>query len=124
MYPKWSLGATIVRSGNVLSVGQSKLNSDPGLCDFDQIGIRERVSVHAEEAALRRCANAHRATLYVARIGRNGKVALAKPCKRCRKLLSENDIRRVYYTVSPNEYSLWTPRMKEEPKEMSLSDSL
>jgi deoxycytidylate deaminase len=93
----------------VLAVGQSRLNSDPGLCDFDQIGIRKRVSLHAEEAAIKRCGNPHRATLYVARIGRNGKIALAKPCKDCRKLLTKSGIRRVFYTVDPNTYSVWTP---------------
>lgn len=109
MYPKWSLGAVVVRGGNIIAMGQSKLNTDPGLCDFEQIGIRERVSVHAEESALKRCGNPRRATLYVARVGRNGKIGLAKPCQKCAKLIESHQIRRVYYTVSPDTYAVWTP---------------
>lgn len=108
-YDKWRVGAVVVRGGNIIAMGQSKLNTDPGLCDFEQIGIRDRVSVHAEESALKRCGNPRRATLYVARVGRNGKVALAKPCQKCAKLIEAHQIRRVYYTVSPDTYAVWTP---------------
>ena len=76
-YGKWRLAAVIVKGGSVLSVGQSKLHSNPAHCDFEMPGIRERVSVHAEADALSRCGSPKGAVLYVARIGRNGKPAIS-----------------------------------------------
>jgi deoxycytidylate deaminase len=106
-YIKWRLGSVIIKGGSVLSVGQSKLNCHPGLCDFDQIGIRERVSVHAEEDAIKRCGNPKGATVYVARIGRNGKVGLAEPCKRCKRMLTDAGVKRVIYTINSHNFDVW-----------------
>ena len=96
-----------MKGGSVLSVGQSKLRTNPANCDFDVPGTRERVSEHAEMAALRRCGNPKGASLFVARIGRNGKVAMAKPCSRCRDSLIEAGIKKVFYTVLPEKFETW-----------------
>lgn len=79
------------------------------MCDFDEPGVRERVSLHAEMDALKRCGNPKGAVIYVARIGRSNDVALAKPCNACQKALIAAGIKRVYFTISNNEFSTWPP---------------
>ena len=99
----------LVKGGSVLSVGQSRLRCNPAHCDFDMPGVKERVSVHAEQDALSRCGNPKGAILYVARIGRSGNVGLAKPCLACQRKLVNAGIRRTYYTISDTEFGVWPP---------------
>ena len=108
-YPKWRLAAVIVKGGSVLSVGQSKLHSNPAHCDFEMPGIRERVSVHAEADALSRCGSPKGAVLYVARIGRNGKPANSKPCHRCQKAILDAGVKRCYYLDENGVIAVWPP---------------
>lgn len=108
-YPKWRLAAVIVKGGSVQSMGLSKLRSNPAVCDFTEHGVRERVSVHAEIDALKRCGNPKGAVLYIARIGRSDNIAMAKPCKHCQKALVNAGIKRVVYTINNVEYGVWPP---------------
>ena len=99
----------IVKGGNVLAVGQSKLRTNPANCDFEVPGVRERVSQHAEIDALTRCGNPKGAVVYVARIGRSGNIRLAKPCKSCQRKLIEAGVKRIVYTVDDFTFDLWPP---------------
>lgn len=99
----------LVKGGSVLSVGQSRLRCNPAHCDFDMPGIKERVSVHAEQDALSRCGDAKGSILYVARIGRSGNVGLAKPCVACQRKLIDSGVKRVYFSVSETEFGIWPP---------------
>ncbi len=108
-YIKWRLAAIITKGGSVQSVGLSKLRSNPAVCDFDMPGVRERVSLHAEMDALKRCGNPKGATIYIARIGRSGKVGLAKPCSHCQNALINAGIKKVIYTINGIEYGSWPP---------------
>jgi tRNA(Arg) A34 adenosine deaminase TadA len=54
-------------------------------------------SCHAEARALRK-ADAG-ATLYVARVTRDGQWAMSKPCKHCQAYIKNRRIKRVYYTI-------------------------
>lgn len=108
-YPKWPLGAVCVKGGSVLSFGQSKLKTDPRVCDLDLVAHNLALSIHAEEDAIRRCGNPKGATLFVSRVGRNGNIGIAKPCKKCQRLIRRNGIKRVYYTVDNSTYSVWNP---------------
>ena len=93
----------------MLSVGQSRLRCNPAHCDFDVLGVKERVSVHAEQDALSRCGDPKGAILYVARIGRSGNVGLAKPCGSCQRKLIKAGVKRVYYTVDAEHFDVWPP---------------
>jgi len=108
-YPKWRLAAVITLGGSTLSSGVSRLLSDPTTADFSAFKARPRVSAHSEIEALRRAPRASRGVLYVARIGRNGKIGMAKPCKQCQKEISAAGIKRVVYTISDSEYGVWLP---------------
>lgn len=49
----------------------------------------------------------HGATVYLARIGlSDGKFRIAKPCRNCRKVLRSKKVKKVYYTIGPNEYGV------------------
>jgi len=90
----------------------SKLNTHPAahlsdLADYPE--VLARLSVHAEHDALKRCGNPRGATIAVARIGKNGKIGLAKPCDRCQHLLTEAQVKKVIYTINENEHGVWTP---------------
>lgn len=50
------------------------------------------------------------ATVYVARVRcDDGQFALAKPCPDCFKILKSRKVKRIYYTISNNEYGIICP---------------
>lgn len=66
-----------------------------------------RIYLHAEIAALVKCRkNPH--TIYVSRFYRDGKMAMAKPCKICEMALKESGVKKVVYTTVSGiqEYSI------------------
>ena len=61
---------------------------------------------HAEARVLRKCD--YGAVLYVARVHKDRiTVAQAKPCKRCQALIRHHGVKKVYYTIGPNEWGVW-----------------
>lgn len=44
------------------------------------------------------------AVVYVARTTRDGLWAMSKPCPDCERVLRRAYVKRVYYTIAPNEY--------------------
>jgi tRNA(Arg) A34 adenosine deaminase TadA len=49
-------------------------------------------------------------TIYVARVRLlNGEFAMAKPCHACEKILRSKRVRKIYYTISNNEYGVLIP---------------
>jgi tRNA(Arg) A34 adenosine deaminase TadA len=44
--------------------------------------------------------------VYVVRIQSNGKLAIARPCKKCQSAMRLRGVRRCYYSVSENEYGV------------------
>lgn len=62
-------------------------------------------AAHAEYRAIKKSGLG--ATLWVARITRNGIWANAKPCIKCQALIRNKKVKRVFYTVSHNTYSCW-----------------
>ena len=59
--------------------------------------------IHAEMSAFLKVRhydiNYNKCKLYSIRIGRNGSVTNALPCKNCQKLIYQSGIKRVYYTT-------------------------
>lgn len=93
-------GAIIVRSGSVLSIGINKWrNKLTPTEDIFKNGRRCDLSVHAEVDALSRVANPAGATLYVARVRKDGRPALSKPCMQCDEAIREAGIIKVIYTI-------------------------
>ncbi len=62
---------------------------------------------HAEARVLRKAGM--NAILYVARVTRDKKWGLAQPCKTCQTLIRNRRVKRVFYTIGPNEFGVWDP---------------
>lgn len=102
-YPKFRLGSVIVKGGRYLSVGWSKLHTHPSQVSDDQ-HRQCRVATHAEAHAINMCGDPKNATIYVARVGRNGQIGLSKPCAKCMEAIINAGIKKVVYTASPTTY--------------------
>lgn len=48
------------------------------------------------------------ATVYIARTTFDGEWANSKPCVNCERILRLAKVKKVYYTIGPNEYSSMT----------------
>ena len=70
-------------------------------------------SGHAEARAIRKADTG--STLYVARVTRDGKWAMSKPCKTCQTLIRNKGIKKVYYTIGQNEYGVWNVEKIKKP---------
>jgi tRNA(Arg) A34 adenosine deaminase TadA len=70
-------------------------------------------SGHAEARAIRKADVG--CVLYVARVTRDGQWAMSKPCKHCQALIRNRGIRKVYYTIGPNEYGIWNVGKDKTP---------
>lgn len=92
-------GAVVVKSGRVLGMGYNKARNHPsvvmeGRHSFD-------CGYHAEAVALKDAGeNSRGATIFVARINRNGSDLLSKPCENCQKLIEESGVKNVIFTRS------------------------
>ena len=70
-------------------------------------------SAHAEARVLKK--SDWGCTLYVARVLKDGTWAMAKPCKRCQAIIRNRGVRRVYYTIGPNEFGIWDISKNKSP---------
>lgn len=98
--PKWKLAAVGTLGGSVLGVGINTFeqnDSPPGTINWFDLGR------HAETNCLRACGKVPK-TIYVARTTKKGLPALALPCRKCYTSLCDAGVKRVVFTVSPNEY--------------------
>ena len=93
------LGAIIIKSGSLLATGINSMKNVPD--DLYHGGT----SVHAEMAALKHLRgsdnsypSAKGATLFVARILKNGETANARPCDKCYAELITAGITAIIYT--------------------------
>jgi len=81
------------RKDGVFVQSDNSLVKDPSPCQ------------HAEAKVLRKTGKG--ATLWIARVLRNGTWAMSKPCKNCQKLIRNMNVKKVYYTISHKEYGTW-----------------
>lgn len=87
------VGAVAIRRDGVIVSARNSGVKDPNeRCPF----------AHAEYKILRKCGS--RAIIYVARMRRDGSLALAKPCDTCHVYLRSRNVEAVYYTVSDYEW--------------------
>lgn len=71
-------------------------------------------SAHAESRALRKAGKG--AELWVARIGADGELKLAMPCKRCQALIRSFAVERVVFSISGDSYGVWLPGKEIRPE--------
>lgn len=94
------MAALIVdRRGKIIAQGINQRKSHPLQAKFSN--HPESIYLHAEIAALvdARSENLTGATMYVARVLKDGTPALAKPCKGCQKALISFGLKDVIWTL-------------------------
>jgi deoxycytidylate deaminase len=91
IHKRYRVGAVLVLSQNVISVGANSFKTHP------KMGFR---TLHAEISALIgvRYKNINHSSIYVARLNSQGIVGMAKPCTTCQTILKEYGVHEVYYT--------------------------
>jgi deoxycytidylate deaminase len=101
------LGAALTRGKQVVwginIMGKTHPNSQVW-----ENGVQIIKGVHAEQMTLikgRKFTDG--GILYVARITKARNLALASPCAVCRYLIRESNIKKVHYSVGPNEWGEW-----------------
>ena len=97
---RFRLGAVLARRKHIVSTGYNQMRKTHPLQDKYHDGPHS-LGLHAEVHA---CigvpaADLHGAEVFVARVLRDGTLALAKPCLVCQKFLSSVGVRRVTYTT-------------------------
>lgn len=98
---KFRIGAILWQGSKIKGMGRNFFNLD--LCEKEG---KRKGGLHAEALAIIR-GNSNRvdwkkATLTVARVGRNGIVRNAKPCKDCMRLIRKIGIKNVCWTKERN----------------------
>jgi len=68
--------------------------------------------IHAEQRLMQKCDS--NAVVFVARVRRNGELAIARPCVRCMAALKARRVKKCYYTIANNEYGVIDFRREEE----------
>jgi len=95
-------GALVVSPNGAVRISQTPV-----------IKLREP-SAHAEARVLRKAG--YGAILFVARIHKDGRWALARPCATCQARIKNQKVSKVYYTIGPGEYGVWTPNKQRRPR--------
>lgn len=101
---KFRMAAMVVKSGRVLSINTNYNKRSPSTPP-------NRWSTHAEIRALRSSPETKDATLYVARLSKNGSYATAKPCAWCMEHIITAKIARVVFTLNHDESSSFYTEM-------------
>ncbi len=83
-------GAVVVKNGNVLGISTNVVRNSPKNVDW------KHSSIHAEVRALRKAGFPRRATVYVARVNKNGERRMSMPCAGCMSLIEELQCRVVW----------------------------
>jgi cytidine deaminase len=91
IHRRYKVGAILVNSGKVISEGANSYKTHP------KMGVK---TLHAEIQALIgvRYKDLVGSTVYVARLNKNHKLGMARPCETCRHILKEYGIKRCFFT--------------------------
>lgn len=91
-------GAVIVKSGSVISTGVNKWRNKT-VNPPTTAGYNPDLSYHAEVDAINHAnTDLTGATIYIARLNKNGEERMSRPCPRCAEAIKEAGIRKIVYT--------------------------
>ena len=86
-------------------LGSVGLRSDGAIARASNICTRKPNRLaHAEARCIKKLD--YGSTIFVVRIGRDGSLQQARPCKACRKLMEQRGIARCYYSIGEREYGI------------------
>lgn len=89
-------GAVVVKSNRVLSVGVNKFKNDPKSIGAEN--VPDHASTHAEADAIARAGDPDGATIYVARMNRQGDERMSRPCDVCYAAIRKAGINKIIFT--------------------------
>jgi hypothetical protein len=91
------IAALIFDKRRFISVGYNSFCTHPLQAKFTT--HPDRIHLHAEIAAIaREKIDVEGMDMYIARVWKNGKPALAKPCKGCQSALAAFKLKNIYWT--------------------------
>jgi len=103
------LGAVGIRKdGTIVSAKNGAVFSTETFGDYWAIP-----SCHAEYRACRKLGKG--GIMYVARITKkDGSLAMSRPCHICRTVLRAAHVKKVFYSINPNQYGIWYPSIDRD----------
>ena len=104
---KFRLGAVVVRGGRIIGTGVNQMGKTHPLMNRYRLNPGWSPGLHAEVCACLgiSLATLEGASIYVARIRRDGSLALAEPCLICKRFLAGVGIATTYWS---NNDGTWT----------------
>lgn len=96
------MAAVIAKRKKILAVGYNKHKTHPMMLKYTDNELR--VSIHAEVDALVNALKNYSpeelvgSEIYIARLLKNGKTGIAKPCEICQKALEDHGITSIHWT--------------------------
>lgn len=105
-YPRHHIGCVFVLKNRIISSGYNSNKTSPLQRKYNQyrFSVDTPHKLHSETSALipllkmKDIDFAH-IKVYLYREHANGTLALSKPCESCRKMLIDNGIKHIYYTI-------------------------
>jgi len=91
-------GAVVTKGGRVIAIGYNKVKNHPTVIGDDH-EITLSCGPHAEVDALSRVKDAKGATIYIARVRRDGRAGMSKPCDNCQSTIDKAGIKKIVYTI-------------------------
>lgn len=86
----------IVKGGSIFAIGINKDRNHPNIVTPGRAPVD--CAIHAEIDALRRAGNVRGATMYNARVNKQGEPRMSKPCDNCQAAIDEAGIKRIVWT--------------------------
>lgn len=106
-YKNQHIGCVLVEKGKIISSGFNSTKTHPIQKIYNSerwIGDHTPHAIHAETSAisyiLHHDVNWKNVEVYTYREYKNGKSAMARPCKSCMKLIKTLGIKKIHYTTS------------------------
>jgi deoxycytidylate deaminase len=105
---KFRVGAVLVSGRYIIKLGRNSDRTHPRMQRFNP-DRSYTTTMHAEVDACMGVPDEvlEGAEIYVVRLTRTDKWALARPCEICQKFLTDAGIRKVYYSNEVGEMELW-----------------
>lgn len=96
---RYKVGAVIFKKNIIVSTGFNQNRYVAGIsekyCSFVTNMCAEKIAIHSSKVI-----DISGCDILVVRITNGGNIAMAKPCRSCRELIREVDLRRIFYTDS------------------------
>jgi tRNA(Arg) A34 adenosine deaminase TadA len=100
---RWKHGAVVAKGNKVLGFAPNKFRNAPAVDEHN-------VSDHAERATLRELLKVRDdlrgCTIYIARINKDGKTMMSRPCEWCMWAIIAAGIKEIVYTNELGSYSV------------------